>query len=136
MVANALEEITVNEIDSWRELSFRIEGTQPILMHNPKGNLGRKSGNAQPGKTNIPAAAVEAERSAYRLADKSLYISALMIRACILAAASRIPVQGKRYNMKYLLRGTLQIDSSCTEFVLVNDKISLSQNTLLMSGVS
>jgi len=121
MVADVMERITVDEIDSWRELSFTIEGTQPILMHNPKGNLGqRPTGDAKPGKKVVLSAEDEAERGAYRLSDGTLYISVLMMRASVLAAAARIPVQGKRYSMKYLLRGALQIDSACTDFPLVN----------------
>lgn len=71
-------------------ITINVEGTSPLLLHNPAGMGGGNTGLSAKGK-NIPTPEAEAEAGAYRLpakkGDGQLCIPSFAFRGAMLSAA-------------------------------------------------
>lgn len=69
-----------------KNLTYRVEGLTPLLLHNPRGMVAAVANG--PSKTKrIPAAEEEAEMAAYRTAEGFLAVPAIAIRNAMITAA-------------------------------------------------
>jgi len=100
------------------EITLKITGKRPLMMHNPAG-MGGGGGTQKVGKKEIPTPEVEAEAGAYRLPDGRLYLKSEMFHGSALKACSGMkigPARGRKYAAKPILAAALQYPE--TEVVL------------------
>lgn len=70
------------------ELTYKIQGVTPLLMHNPAGMMLAAGNGDSPKKTKrIPSAEEEAETATYRTADGVLGFPSIGIRNAMITAA-------------------------------------------------
>lgn len=72
-------------------LQFRLIGKSSLLMHNPRSMLSENGSM----KKRVPTAEEEAEMSAYRLPDNSLYVPTLAIRNSMLIGSGGLRINKK-----------------------------------------
>lgn len=108
------------DYENWEGLSFTVSGLTPILMHKAEGNLGQNRTRGTKTKEK-PTPEQEAPRYTYEDAVGNLVVPAINMRACLVQAGKRFPVEGKRYSMNTILSGALQLDVDNLLFPLFRD---------------
>src|SRR5437870_2455916 len=70
-----------------KQLTYRIEGLTPLLMHNPQGMMLNPSASTPSKTKRLPSHEEEAELGAYRTAEGFLAMPSIAIRNCTITAA-------------------------------------------------
>jgi len=95
-----------------KEIRLTVEGTSPLLMHNP---VSMAVGKGPTRTNNVPSPEEEAEKGCYRDSDGNLVFPAIAFRNALLRAASGMKV-GKK-----TLRSVLAHIQTSEEYVSLID---------------
>ena len=111
----------------FKKIKVELTGLSPLLMNNPESMLQKK--DIEKKKKHYDNK-IEAEKVAYRMKDKTLFIPARCMKRCFINASSLFKVKGK--SLKPLIAGCTRIEPNQISLNTKNYKIDLQ--TVVIQG--
>ena len=109
-------------------LHMNLNGLSALLMNNPAGMLNLEADKQKLGKTKIPTPEEAVKATSYVLPDGHLYVPAIAVRNCLLAA-TRGQLVNRKSALPYISGGILMVDENFPLYrggkMLKADKVSM-----------